>query len=92
MFFRDSSLFLSEKTGRCFFAKAMGAFFKPSEEPAVKRAKRSGAILIAGSSDGTLCAAIAEQMSAVVHSLRRKTLSLTTIRVGPFQVAEMGQK
>src|SRR5438876_6915885 len=55
----------------------MGAFFKPSEEPGVKRAKRSGATLIPGSSDGTLCAAIAEQMSAVARSLWRKTLSLS---------------
>jgi len=55
----------------------MGAFFKPSEEPGVKRAKRSGATLIPGSSDGTLCAAIAEQMSGVARSLRRKTLSLS---------------
>src|SRR5438046_10346109 len=55
----------------------MGAFFKPSEEPGVKRAQRSGATLIPGSSDGTLCAAIAEQMSGVARSLRRKTLSLS---------------
>src|SRR5439155_9789321 len=55
----------------------MGAFFKPSEEPGVKRAKRSGATLIPGSSDGTLCATIAEQMSAVARSLWRKTLSLS---------------
>jgi hypothetical protein len=55
----------------------MGAFFQPSEEPGVKRAKRSGATLIPGSSDGTLCAAIAEQMSGVARSLRRKTLSLS---------------
>src|SRR5260370_8074597 len=55
----------------------MGAFFTPSEEPGVKRAKRSGATLIPGSSDGTLCAAIAEQMSGVARSLRRKTLSLS---------------
>src|SRR5437870_12018460 len=71
----------------------MGAFFKPSEEPGVKRAKRSGATLIPGSSDGTLCAAIAEHMSDVARSLRRKTLSLSPpCGVGPFQVAEMGQK
>ncbi len=63
----------------------MGAFFTPSEEPGVKRAKRSGATLIPGSSDGTLCAAIAEQME-------KNAFSLTTMRVGPFQVAEMGQK
>ena len=55
----------------------MGAFFKPSEEPGVKRAKRSAATLIPGSSDGTLCAAIAEQMSAVARSRWRKTLSLS---------------
>src|SRR5713226_7731574 len=55
----------------------MGAFFTPSEEPGVKRTKRSGATLIPGSSDGTLCAAIAEQMSGVARSLRRKTLSLS---------------
>src|SRR5260370_2551566 len=55
----------------------MGAFLTPSEEPGVKRAKRSGATLIPGSSDGTLCAAIAEQMSGVARSLRRKTLSLS---------------
>src|SRR6266566_3655718 len=55
----------------------MGAFFHPSEEPGVKRAKRSGATLIPGSSDGTLCAAIAEQMSGGARSLRRKTLSLS---------------
>ncbi len=55
----------------------MGAFFTPSEEPGVKRAKRSGVTLIPGSSDGTLCAAIAEQMSGVARSLRRKTLSLS---------------
>src|SRR6266566_3526936 len=55
----------------------MGAFFKPSEEPGVKRAKRSAATLIPGSSDGTLCAAIAEQLSAVARSLWRKTLSLS---------------
>src|SRR6266550_1914776 len=55
----------------------MGAFFKPSEEPGVKRAKRSGATLIPGSSHGTLCAAIAERMSTVARSLWRKTLSLS---------------
>src|SRR5438034_6705368 len=55
----------------------MGAFCKPSEEPAVKGAKRRGATLTAGSSDGTRCAAIAEQMSAGARSLWRKTLSLS---------------
>src|SRR6266849_7631113 len=55
----------------------MGAFFQPTEEPGVKRAKRSGATLIPGSSHGTLCAALAEQMSGVARSPRRKTLSLS---------------
>src|SRR5438874_5014456 len=55
----------------------MGAFFTPFEEPGVKRAKRSGATLIPGSSNGTLCAAIAERMSTVARSLWRKTLSLS---------------
>src|SRR2546423_4741607 len=55
----------------------MGAFFKPSEEPGVKRAKRSAATLIPGSSDGTRYAAMAEQLSAGARSLWRKTLSLS---------------
>src|SRR5437868_1430717 len=55
----------------------MGAFFTPSEEPDVKRAKRSAATLLPGSSHGTCCAAIAEQLSAVARSLWRKTLSLS---------------
>src|SRR5438270_8947963 len=55
----------------------MGALFKPWEEPGGKRAKRSGATLLPGSSHGTRCAAIAEQMSAVARSRWRKTLSLS---------------
>ena len=76
-----------------FFEKAMGAFFQPSEEPCVKRAERSAATLILGSSDGTLCAAIAEQIMWLhVHCAEKRAFSLITMWVGPFQVAEMGQK
>src|SRR5437016_8938821 len=46
----------------------MGAFFTPSEEEGVKRAESSAATLTPSSSDGTLCAAIAEQVSAVASS------------------------
>ena len=70
----------------------MGAFFTPSEEEGVKRAESSAATLTPSSSDGTLCAAIAEQVSAVASSPQTTMLSLITMWVGPFEVAEMGQK
>jgi hypothetical protein len=76
-----------------FFEKAMGAFLKPSENGGVKRAERNAATLIPPFSDGTLCAAIAERMSVIANSQREKhASSRCTVWVGPFQVAEMGQK
>ena len=84
---------MSEKTGCCFFEKAMGAFFTPSEEHGVKRAQRSGATLIPCSSDGTLCAAIAlADQCSCKFAAKNIAFFLFTIWVGPFEVAEMGQK
>jgi hypothetical protein len=60
----------------------MGAFFKPSEEAGVKRAERNGATLIPASSDGTLCAAIAEQMSVVANSRALKNAFILAVQYG----------
>jgi hypothetical protein len=50
--------------------------------------------LIPGSSDGTLCAAIAlaDECGRKFASLEKHFHSRCTVWVGPFQVAEMGQK
>ena len=80
---------MREKTAHCFFEKAMGAFFRLSEEQGVQGAESSGATWIPCSSDGTLCTAIAEQISTVASSTQRAMLSFT-IWVGPFEVAEVG--
>jgi hypothetical protein len=65
---------MSEQTARCFLEKALGAFFKPSEEQGVKRAEWSAATLIPCSS-GTLCATIAQQIRVVASSPQRAMLS-----------------